>query len=251
MLRFAGLGRYGKDVHDRGCELAAAGFTPPVEGMSDGFLRLQVVSGRAASSADVSTGFIDRISAYAAHLQQHARTGAESSPADLLEMMLFNTGEALGAGYADQLRAMLSRLRAFEPGPEVAIDGRLLPHEWILTGSTIVKTDAFDHYQDDFFPGPTDIAWDLAGAFVECGLSLDGEERLVQKYRQLSNDVAIHTRLPFYRVAYLAYRVGYATVARQALNGSADGRRFAVLAGRYTSRLLLALERATAAPNAP
>src|SRR5262249_60519560 len=47
-------------------------------------------------------------------------------------------------------------------------DGRMQPHEWLLTeDGRMLKTDSGSHGDDHFFPGPTDIAWDLAGVMVE------------------------------------------------------------------------------------
>src|SRR5207302_4552914 len=53
----------------------------------------------------------------------------------------------------------------------VLVDGRMQPHEWIRSkDGTIIKVDGCTHGDDHFFPGPTDIAWDLAGAIVEWSL---------------------------------------------------------------------------------
>ena len=59
------------------------------------------------------------------------------------------------------------KMEAPQEGVVVAIDGRMLPHEWLETRMAIVKADALDHHDDHFFPGCQDIAWDIAGASVE------------------------------------------------------------------------------------
>jgi hypothetical protein len=252
VLRFAGIGRYGTAVHARACALADAGFTPPVEGLREGFLRLQFVAGRPATAADVSASLLERVAQYATYLRQHAPAVPEHSSTSLEEMLLHNTAEALDADGADRLHRALPRVSAFEPAAAVAIDGRMLPHEWIATDDgTFVKTDAFDHFRDDFFPGPTDIAWDLAGASIEFGLSRSGERWLVDRYRRLSGDSGVERRLRFFRLAYLGYRAGYTAFARATLAGTADGRRFARLADHYATRLRLEVDRVTNAPNAP
>jgi hypothetical protein len=158
-------------------------------------------------------------------------------------MIVVNTAEGIGRAHADRLAAAIPRLCAFDPAPAVAIDGRLLPHEWIVTGSELVKADAFDHHCGDFFPGTCDIAWDLAGASLEWELSADGNRYLMEHYRRLSNDATIDRRLPFYRFAYLGYRLGYATVARDTLRQSSDGWRFALLAQQYAARLRRDIDR--------
>ncbi len=43
----------------------------------------------------------------------------------------------------------------------------MLPHEWLLTATGYMKTDALDHHDDHFLPGCQNIAWDVACASVE------------------------------------------------------------------------------------
>ena len=107
------------------------------------------------------------------------------------------------------------------------------PHEWIRTGTALVKVDATDHHADHFFPGCGDIAWDLAGAVVEFGLSSNARGALTRAYQRHSDDRGVDRRLPGYLVAYLAFRLGYAGLAAETLAGTADGARFARLGRRY------------------
>jgi hypothetical protein len=121
--------------------------------------------------------------------------------------------------------------------PEVAVDGRLLPHEWIASDGALMKTDALDHHADDFLPGPRDSAWDVAGAVCELGLDGAAAAALVSEYRGRSHDRTIERRLPFYRAAYLAYRIGYANLSAESLRGTPDGARFRTLEARYRRSL--------------
>jgi hypothetical protein len=242
LLRFAGVGHYGRTTYERACALADTGFTPPADGIENGFLRLRFIPGRPASADDVSCPLLDRMASYAAHLQRHQRTGRDSEPTTLVEMTVCNIAEVVGHERTAGLCDAVQRLLAFDPAAEVAVDGRLLPHEWIATGSTFVKTDAVDHHRDDFFPGATDVAWDLAGMAVEWGLSQDAERYLLEKYCRESNDNGLHRRLPFFRLAYLAYRLGYAVEAGKVLRGLPDAARFAALAQKYRARLLTEIE---------
>jgi hypothetical protein len=113
----------------------------------------------------------------------------------------------------------------------------MLPHEWIQTPRGLVKTDALDHHADDFFPGSRDIAWDVAGTIVELGLDEARMKYFVEQYRARSGDGSIDLRVPFYRAAYLAYRIGYTTLAAETLAGTDDGRAFIALRERYRRSL--------------
>jgi hypothetical protein len=100
-----------------------------------------------------------------------------------------------------------------------------------------MKTDALDHHDDDFFPGCRDIAWDLAGAITELGLDQRASSALVATYRRLSGDSTIAARLPFYRPAYLAYRLGYVKLAAEAVPDAGEASRFDALYRRYMRQL--------------
>ncbi|HYC31465.1 MAG TPA: hypothetical protein VEB59_04205, partial [Gemmatimonadales bacterium] len=129
----------------------------------------------------------------------------------------------------------------------IALDGRMLPHEWLRGPRGHLKVDALDHHDDHFFPGPRDIAWDLAGTCVEFGLDDSVASELIGRYRRLSRDHTIEARLPAHALAYLAFRTGYAAMSAESLRGSPDGERFRTLTEAYRSRLRGELARAGAA----
>jgi hypothetical protein len=109
----------------------------------------------------------------------------------------------------------------------------MLPHEWLRTAHGLIKVDALDHHADDFVPGCRDAAWDLAGAIVEFDLDDAARAEIVARYAERSCDRTIGGRLEFYTLAYLAWRIGYVTLAAETLGDSADGVRFRRAAERY------------------
>jgi hypothetical protein len=153
-----------------------------------------------------------------------------------------NTREGLGASYSGAAET-LARAAAPYREPRVAVDGRLLAHEWIQSGSRLFKVDALDHHADDFFPGCRDIAWDVAGAVAELAPPPELESALISRYLQRSGDTTVGMRLPFYRAAYLAYRLGYTTLAAETLGSSDEGVRFRRLQSRYRRSLAALLRR--------
>ena len=235
LLRFAGLGSLGHKRLARARALAELGFSPHPAQLSHGFLALELVPGAPLTRGELDAELLDRMARYLACLRERFAL-CESQRTDLSEMMHVNLAEVGLEAWADSL---------FDPvdGPPVAVDGRMLPHEWLRTGRGYLKVDALDHHDDHFFPGPVDIAWDVAAATVEFGMSAEARQVLVERYRRLSGDRSIRGRLPFYTVAYLASRIGYASLAAEVLGESADGRGFQHMRQAYQA--LLTDERVT------
>ncbi len=239
LLKFAGLGRYGRAKLDRAKALAAAGFTPCVQGIENGFLMTSYVPGVPCRCA--SESLLDRIAHYLAHLQ-HAFPAPRGAAFDeLCEMIRVNTGEEFGEEWAARLECLENFRSTVCDSEAVAIDGRMMPHEWLETGSGYLKTDALDHHNDHFFPGCQDIAWDLAGTETEFSLDRGEREFLERRYETLSGDRNLAGRLPFYRIAYPAYRLGYAGLAEHVLGSAPDAERFARLRRNYANQLREAL----------
>jgi hypothetical protein len=149
------------------------------------------------------------------------------------EMASINTRELCG----DHAAQVLENLAMPADTEAVRVDARQQPHEWIAGAERPIKTDGVDHHDDHFFPGPVDIAWDVAGMIEEWKLDRDGARALIEEYGRATRDVAITARLRFYQAAYLACRAGYVSFAAEQLAGSCDGERFARAREWYRSRL--------------
>ncbi len=214
LYKFAGYGRYGREKLARAERLA--GWIPPALGLERGFLVTRWVEGR---SVRVNQRFVEHAAKYLAHVAREFATGDAANVEILAQIIEVNTG----AAWPD----------ALPEGRAVALDGRILPHEWLETSAGYLKTDALDHCDDHFFPGPQDIAWDLAGFEIEFGVG----PRLLERYRQESGDRDVAARLPFYRAAYLAFRFGYCDMAAQALGEGPDAARFRHARDRYHERI--------------
>ena len=183
---------------------ATHGLLPRPCSIHDGFLVTEWVDGKPAS---LNSDLLDAMARYLALLRAEFATG-KSVPVEALKRMIeVNVG---------------CRLQAPEEGVVIAGDGRMLPHEWIETRRGYVKTDAFDHYDDHFFPGCQDIAWDIAGASVEWGFP----------YLCRSLILKLRARIPFYVAAYRAYRIGYCRMAADSLGDRAEANRFRSLLSR-------------------
>jgi len=228
LVRFAGLGRYGAEKLRRARLLADAGFSTRPIAFKDGWLSMEFARGTPLSIDILDDDLLETMARYLAFRRQAFGTGESARIADLAEMIRVNLG----------VRAPRP------PRTEATItDGRMLPHEWIATAGGYLKTDALDHGDNNFLPGPTDICWDLAGAMFEWQLEDRERERLLKRYVRHSGDRRAPDRLPFYVLAYAAFRIGYTKLAIAALPYSTDRRRFERLLEQY----LAALDRQEAA----
>jgi hypothetical protein len=210
LWKFAGLGHFGRSRYERAQRLAA--YCPRPCSLHNGFLVTEWVEG---SPAALNGQLLDAMARYLAHLRTEFPTG-EPVPGEALERMIeVNTG---------------LRVHAPLEGTVVAVDGRMLPQEWIETDGGYVKADALDHHDDHFFPGCQDIAWDIAGAAVEWNFHPDA---LLDRYLRLQHDPGLRHRIPFYVTAYRAYRAGYCKLALEPVRGTPEEQRFRTLLSKY------------------
>ncbi|MEW5745977.1 MAG: hypothetical protein AB1805_11145 [Nitrospirota bacterium] len=237
LFKFAGLGRYGRAKLQRALALADAGLTPPVQGLSNGFMTTAFIDGVPLSPGAVDREALDSIVRYLRFLGRSFPVERGMRFEELTGMIRRNTLLGLGRPWADRLdRIEVFRSLFDEAGP-VAVDGRMLPHEWIRTDRGYLKTDAIDHHADQFFPCSQDIAWDIAGCMIEFGLEQKAAEYLLASYEAQARDTTVRRRLPLYRIAYLAYRIGYTTFALNGLGASEDAQKFRRLITRYAALL--------------
>ncbi len=226
LFKFSGLGSYGRDKFERACVLAEAGYSPRPQWFVEGFIAFDFVPASPCTQYS-----LDRLAAYIAFRRNTfpARRSIEFD--QMVEMIAFNAG------------VDLSEFRSeFNDRPACAIDGRMLPHEWITTGSGWLKTDSVDHCCNHFFPGYADVAWDLAGTCVEFQLSPEERSSLIGKYQSLTADCVSDGLIHFYEVAYLAFRLGYVSLAAQSTSGTPEEHRFQELETTYKGQLEAALE---------
>ncbi len=217
LLKFEGFGRFGKEVHSRAEAVGEAGFGPKPIAADAGFSIYSLLEGESLLSGSLSTEVITRIANYCAFRKKELQSQTALSK-ELETMLCFNFSEEFGREITGQM------LEIVHP---VIADGRMLPHKWLRTGSgDLLKVDNASHGDDHFFPGPTDIAWDLAGAIVEWDMEEAAVEKFLSCYHAASGDDPRH-RLPAYALAYSVLRMGYCKMAAGAMRGSAEESRLA------------------------
>lgn len=227
LYRFEGFGRFGEAVYQRAVRIAGGGFGPMPRPRDQGFGVYPLINGRYLSALDATPPTLSRLADYCAYRAREVAAKIAHNP-ELEGMLRFNAHEDFGV----ELPPNLSSLPIERP---VIADGRMLPYKWISTGETLLKIDAATHGDDHFFPGPTDIAWDLAGAIVEWDLGRDATTYLVNHYRERSGDNPAR-RLPAYLLAYSIFRTAYCKMAAAASQGTPECDRFLRDLIRYRRR---------------
>jgi hypothetical protein len=238
LYKFAGFGRFGEAVAERAQVLAASGFGPKFFGVHEGYAEYEMVAGSPARREDLSRALVERIADYCALRASEFRVGRDSSP--LEAMARFNYEQEFGEEAPEWLR--------LESAPCVVVcDGRMLRHEWILTREgTAIKTDGETHGDDHFFPGPSDIAWDLAGAIVEWEMDRGAEEALLDRFAS-RNGGTVGSRIRAYKLAYAVFRMSYCSMAAHALRGTEEYVRLTAEAERYRAMIAEMVQRMASA----
>ena len=231
LLKFVGFGHHGKHVLTRESVVADVGFGPAPRREVGGFASYPWLSGRPMQAKDISEIVLTRLAEYCA-FRACAFPAEIQGITSLQQMAEHNLSEF-------KLDLPVS-LRLEQP---MIADGRMQPHEWFLTSDgRMLKTDSGAHGDDHFFPGPTDIAWDLAGAVVEWRMCSAAQEFFLTAYQRASGDNP-RLRVSDYITAYTAFRAGYCTMAADASCGSERARLEQAAAG-YSSRLIRSREAA-------
>jgi hypothetical protein len=215
LAKFEGLGRAGRAAAARAALLAGAGLSAAPRDEGDGWLSYPW-EGVPLSCADLDADVIDRLATYCALRPELCRASRPS--VDLDAMVAHN---------------MAITLRRADAAPPLAterlavVDGRLSPYEWLRRpDGRLSKSDAIAHGDDHFFPGPTDIAWDLAGAVVEWRMGAEATERLLATYQRASGDDA-RPRIGAWIRAYSVFRLAFASVCLRASLGTPEAARLA------------------------
>jgi len=221
-FKFEGLGHFGDLARQRSARIAAAGFSCPPEDGGDGMTCYPVIAGACENARSIAREDLERIAQYCAFRAAEFRITSSVS-SQLCEMVRFNVQTEFG------VELNINSLNA----QKVLADGRMQPHEWIRRrDGVLMKVDASTHGDDHFFPGPTDIAWDLAGAITEWKLDPGGAFFLMERYDALSGD-NVRQRIQAYLLAYSIFRFAYCLMASGTSMGPEDVVRLRAAAGYY------------------
>lgn len=210
--RFEGYGHYGEEQGSRARLVASGGFGPEYLGNFDGFGCYERLDGQPLS-AEAADEVLARIAAYCA-FRGRELPEMKDQPSELDQMLRFNWKNEFGAELEGEW--------SFSDGRMIVTDSRMMPYKWIrCRDGRLLKVDSTSHGDDHFFPGPCDIAWDLAGTIVEWGLSAQASDYLLRQYTRVSGDNPT-ARIGKYLLAYATFRLAYSRMAARAMGGTSE-----------------------------
>ncbi len=225
--KFEGLGHYGDRAREEAEAVAAAGFGTRIVEDAFGFLGYECLRGRPVAKEELSPQRIQRIAEYCAFRAANFRRQLTTAQKDdFTTMVRVNFEREFGKPLNDAFME-------FEVVKPISCDAKMAPHEWFVTEKgRFLKFDATAHGEDHFFPGPCDVAWDLAGVIVEWQMDSEARNRLLDEYHELSGD-NVTGRIENYLLAYSVFRFAWCKMAAAAMSGTADEERLLRDYGKY------------------
>jgi hypothetical protein len=218
LVKFAGFGIIGRRKLTMARALHTAGLAPEPVDLVHGFLVERWCEGaRPIPPEEKPMGDVARyIGARARLFPAEPHEGA--SLEQLLAMARRNVSLGLGAPAAAALDIWAGTLGSLAKRVvRVGTDNKLERHEWLRTKyGHLLKTDGLDHHCAHDLIGCQDVAWDVAAALFEFRVNGDLAEEFIGAVESAAGRHVDRKLLEFYRVAYLAFRLGQATMAAEA-----------------------------------
>lgn len=249
VAKFAGLGRAGEDKLAIARTLECDGLVPEPVGLVHGF----IVERWLGDALPLGPGE-QPIAEVGLYIGARARVlpasaGSGASAGKILEMARRNLSLEFGDERALALDRWQSRTEELERKiVRVRTDNRLDRCEWLRTSSDrLIKSDAVDHHRAHDLIGCQDVAWDCAGAIAELDLDQYEAARLVADVAQWSGFDVDPELLQFYRIAYLAFRLGQMRLGATMVGDPSEQHRLELRGNLYRLQLQHLLESSTPA----
>lgn len=213
VLTFVGLGQAGELKLEMAHALHSAALTREPVGLVHGFLIERGSKATGLAPGEKPIGDIAHYIVARANLFP-AEPGSGASIERLLEMCRRNISLAIGdqgGGSHDQIVGKIPKDRV----RRVRTDNRMDRKNWLRAADgRLIKVDAVNHHQAHDLIGCQHLAWDVAGAIAEFALTSAEAEALIRAVEQRGPAIDPEL-LAFYRIAYLAFRLGQATLAQE------------------------------------
>ena len=244
LAKFAGLGSIGEEKLAIARALHSEGIVPEPLALAHGFLIERWCAGA------LSLGRAEKpLREIASHIGARAKLlpATRTSGAtivELLDMAQRNVSIELGRQCAyviDHWRARREELA--RRVVRVRTDNRLDRHEWLrLRSGGLLKADALDHHCAHDLIGCQDAAWDVAGAIVEFDVGEMQRGDFIASVEHCAGREIDRELLHFYRMAYLAFRLGQARLGSAMVADGCERGRIERAGDTYSAQLRRLLE---------
>jgi hypothetical protein len=231
LFTFEGHGPYGAAAQSRNELMSQSGWGPAYLQQAEGFGVQRLPRGRRLRRADLTPALLEHMAEYCAWRVREFSV-AEVDAGELENMTRVNLEREFGI---------------IREGPQLPIaraaicDARMAAEHWLLADDgRILKLDAAVHGDDHFFPGPCDIAWDLAGVIVEWRLRKPERNHFLSQYRKASGDDA-SARIAGYELAYAMFRLAWSSMAAASVADADEKARLLRDCDRYRRAVRLCL----------
>ena len=234
LYKFAGLGPYGREKWIRACLLSEAGYGPRVYGLRNGFLERQFVRAHPANTQAVDASLLDAIARYASY-RRRLFPGSRSVDFDtMLQMIEVNSRES-GIPVDASLESRTSAVRQPTRG------GGRRPHDAARMARNLEGLDQSGLGGSLLRPLLSGIRRHRLGSRRRvCRVPADAraEKLFTRAIRQrVRRPDPAGALMRFYETAYIAFRVGYANMAANSMQGTADGDRFRALEAALSAQI--------------
>jgi len=230
LLKFTGLDRVGRDKLAMARALGEAGFVPKALALRHGFIIEPWLEStrRLAPNETDKERLIRHLGSYLGFRARQfpAPPEAGASVGRLVDMLLHNGKQVVDATMHIALQDFCRHASAARSSfRRVATDNRLHLWEWRQKDDgRIIKTDALDHAFGHDLIGCQDIAWDVAGASAEFELTTDQCTSLMREVELASGEPVDRRLIEVLQLCYLAFQLGYYTLAADSLSFAAEER---------------------------
>ena len=221
LLSFAGLGAYGETAQRRAAATVQAGYAPPATGWSHGWRATPWPDSSPLIPSDFSDAAMQYLAGYVAHATSlYSDSGtAEVTLDTLLEMLYWNTWEALGELATDAIRCYAEPAwrATLAAAPLIAPPPGLRPDEWhIAPDGTPRLVLPLGRLHGHPLPARADPAWTLAVVAANFALDQAAEAAFAAAYVASGGVLPTAARRHFYRLAYAAFRAGRSKLEAEA-----------------------------------
>jgi len=228
LLSFAGLGPQGATLVARVGALADAGFAPAPAGWRHGYLATPILPVPQWGAGPVDSALLGRLGAYVARAATIYRDAGDPGAAldELLEMVYWNTWEALGERAAEQTRryATPAWRAALTAAPLIAPPPGLRPDEWGRAAPGLpMLALPLGRLHGHPLPARADLAWSLAALSHNFALDPPAEAALLAAYEKAGGVPLSRARQHFYHLAHAAFAAGLAKLAAEAAPSEGHG----------------------------